>query len=68
MKVSFNFNEEHRTLVLEPTDELEAKVLEEMASRCEKGSHLKLSKINHPLPSAYEGNLDFRVELKVNGK
>lgn len=68
MKIKFEIDEDSRSIILTPENDLEKMVITEMAMRTEKGSQLKLTKILHYTnnPSvANEG--DFIVELKVNG-
>lgn len=65
MKITFNFNESTRSLVLLPEDELELCVLNDMATQCQKGTTVVI------LRQDIEGEPmkdHFRVEMKVNGK
>lgn len=77
MKIKFEFDNDSRSIILTPENDLEKTVINEMASRTEKGSQLKLTKIvrepkvvNDDQGIRYSTNPidhDFIVELKVNG-
>lgn len=63
MKIKFEIDEDSRSIILTPENDLEKMVITEMAERTEKGSNLKLSKVYREIGK----ETDFIVELKVNG-
>lgn len=60
MKVNCYFDKESRSIILTPEDDLERLICKELAERCEKGSQLKIKRVE-------EGEIGLVVELKVNG-
>jgi hypothetical protein len=63
MKITFNFDRDCRAFNMEPEDDLEFAVLNEMATQVTKGQSLKIAQIQHPVDNPKE----FRVEMRVNG-
>lgn len=72
MKITFNFDKDTRALALVPEDELELCVLNDIATRCAKGTTLVIEKITQATDSTDRNPLheirEFRVEMKVNRK
>lgn len=64
MKITFNFNESTRSLVLLPEDELELCVLNDMATQCAKGTTLTIVQFDN----FEKEEKQFSIEMKVNGK
>lgn len=69
MKTKFSFTDDLRAVTLIPDNELEALVLNEIASRADKGQTLEIKRITHaisPESKNWEGET-FSFEMKVNG-
>ena len=62
MRVTFNHDNEKRSITLIPEDELEILVLTQIHDRVAKGQTVQIGKVVTP-----EGPIEFRFEVKVNG-
>jgi hypothetical protein len=73
MKITFNFDRDCRAFNMEPEDDLEFAVLNEMTKATTKGQSISLSRIDHQVLDAKavhterEQVKEFRVEMRVNG-
>jgi len=75
MKITFNFDRDCRAFNMEPEDDLEFAVLNEMTKATTKGQSISLSRIDSNfIPdskadtrSERENVRSFRVEMRVNG-
>jgi hypothetical protein len=61
MQVTFNHDNEKRSITLIPEDDLEVLVLTQMHDRVAKGQTVQIGKCLTP------DSLEFRFEVKVNG-
>lgn len=62
MRITFNHDNEKRSITLIPEDELEILVLTQIHDRIAKGQTVQIGKIVTP-----EGPIEFRFEVRVNG-
>jgi hypothetical protein len=62
MQVTFNHDNEKRSITLIPEDDLEILVLTQIHDRVEKGQTVQIGKVVTP-----EGPIEFRFEVKVHG-
>ena len=62
MKISFNFDESAKSIILTPSNDLENLLMTEIEKQCTKGAGLRISKIEKD-----EMSHCYVIELRTNG-